>query len=90
VPDGVDAEDERRLRHPDSTGFRALGEAWKDLGRVQKYVLIQGQVLMWVVILVVTYLFATRLSVALAIAYLLAMLVLEGWMIRRIRRETPP
>ena len=56
--------------------------------RGEKYALIQGQVLMWGLIVVAGYLFATRVSVVLAIAYVGIMLVVEGWMIRRIRRET--
>ena len=56
--------------------------------RGEKYALIQSQVLMWGLILVAGYLFATRVSVVLAIAYVGTMLVVEGWMIRRIRRQT--
>lgn len=42
---------------------------WEDLGRAEKYALIQSQVLMWVLLGAVTYFLATRFSVVLAVVY---------------------
>jgi hypothetical protein len=41
---------------------------------------------MWALVVVVAYLFASRVSVALAIAFLVPILALGVWMIRRIRQ----
>jgi uncharacterized membrane protein YjgN (DUF898 family) len=42
---------------------------------------------MWVALAVLAYLFATRVSVLLGVALVLPMLVLELWLLIRLRRQ---
>lgn len=60
---------------------------WGQLGRAEMYALAQSQLVMWVLYLVVGYLFATRLSLGLGIAFVAILVALYGWIFLRVSRR---
>jgi uncharacterized membrane protein len=56
------------------------------MGRAEKFSMLQSQLLMWSLVAVVAYLFATNVSVVLAVALVAPLLVLYGWIVWRIIR----
>lgn len=57
------------------------------MGRAERLAMFQSQFLMWSLVAVVAYLFATNVSFLLAVALVAPLLVLYGWMAWRIIRE---
>jgi hypothetical protein len=47
---------------------------WKDMGRAERYALVQSQVILWALVLAVAYLLATEVSVVLGLACLALMI----------------
>jgi hypothetical protein len=61
---------------------------WKDMGRAEKYALIQTQIITWALILVVAYFLATKVTVVLGVAYLALMIGGLAYVLYRVVRDT--
>ena len=57
------------------------------MGRAERYALIQSQVLMWALVGVVTYFVARKVSLVLALVYLVPLVALSILVVLRIRRD---
>lgn len=57
------------------------------MSRAERVAVVSSHLAMWVALAVLAYLFATRVSVLLGVALVLPMLVLELWLLIRLRRQ---
>ena len=65
---------------------RAL-DTWSRLGPIEKFALIQGQLLLWAVVVVGTYLMATKLGVGVAVVYVTLLAATFARTVRDVRRR---
>jgi Flp pilus assembly protein TadB len=77
-------EERRRRSQADDA---ADPRRWSDMGRAERYALVQSQLLLWILVLVLAYLLATNVSVVLAALFVAPIIALFTWMTWRVIRQ---